>query len=397
MRISRAGCVALVTLATFIDIVAYAIAVPVLPDIGRRYGATPATIGFLFASFGVTLLLLSIPMGALSDRTGRKRPMIVGLIGLAAATVLFAFADRLAWLFVARMVQGAGDAVTWVVGLALIADLYDTRERGRMTGFVMSGASLSFMIGPSIGGWLYEIGGMRLPFLAVAAVAVAAIAAWSIVELPEAPRQIESGSVREVLRAPGMTGCIAAVIIAAATLSMLEPIGALRLDELGAGPARTGMVFGAAALSNAFLHPFFGRLSDRFGARTMTLVGLVVAGAMLPLYGLAWSYMSMLVLCVVQAGAMSLPITPSLSYMTELASSGRTENNGVGYGIYNVAWAVGLMVGPSIGGVAYERVGFARMMLMWSPAVVVMALLVARSSTRSLRVDTRRAVTGTVR
>src|SRR4051794_38123118 len=106
MRISRAMCVALVSLATFTDIVAYAIAVPVLPDIGRRYGASPATIGFLFASFGVTLLFLSIPMGAISDRSGRKRPMIVGLLALAAASVVFALADRLEWLFVARMVQG---------------------------------------------------------------------------------------------------------------------------------------------------------------------------------------------------------------------------------------------------------------------------------------------------
>src|SRR5438552_15288476 len=141
---SRGAAVALVTLATFTDIVAYSIAIPVLPDLSRRLGASPTMIGFLFASFGVTLLTVSIPMGAASDRIGRKAPMIAGLAALAAATLLFAFATTLPWLFAARLVQGAADAVTWVVGFALIADLYAADERGRATGFVMSGTSFAF-------------------------------------------------------------------------------------------------------------------------------------------------------------------------------------------------------------------------------------------------------------
>ena len=54
---------------TFTDIVAYTVAIPVLPDIGRRFGASPTIIGLLFASFGVTLLGVSMPIGAVSDRT----------------------------------------------------------------------------------------------------------------------------------------------------------------------------------------------------------------------------------------------------------------------------------------------------------------------------------------
>src|SRR2546426_2625569 len=151
-RSSRAVTVALVMLATFTDIVAYSVAVPVLPDLTRRLGASPTTIGLLFASFGVTLLGVSMPMGAMSDRIGRKAPLVGGLIALAAATFLFAFAQGLPWLFAARLVQGAADAITWVVGFALIADRYSVEERGRVTGIVMAGTSVGVMIGPSIGG-----------------------------------------------------------------------------------------------------------------------------------------------------------------------------------------------------------------------------------------------------
>src|SRR5436190_2772885 len=168
LRSHRSIAVALVTFATFTDIVAYAIAIPVLPALSRKLGASPTMIGLLFASFGVTLLTVSIPMGAISDRVGRKAPIVGGLVALFAASLLFAFADTLPWLFAARLVQGAADGITWVVGFALVADLYDSNERGRVTGIVMMGTSLAVMIGPTIGGWLYEAGGIRLPFLFVA-------------------------------------------------------------------------------------------------------------------------------------------------------------------------------------------------------------------------------------
>src|SRR5215213_4924240 len=116
VRQSRALAVALVSFAAFTDLVAYSIAVPVLPDLSRRLGASPTMIGLLFASFGVTVLAASIPMGAVSDRTGRKLPLTVAAIGLAISTAMFAYADQLWSLFAARLVQGAADAVTWVVG-----------------------------------------------------------------------------------------------------------------------------------------------------------------------------------------------------------------------------------------------------------------------------------------
>ena len=113
LRRSRGAVGAAVTLATLTDLIAYSIAVPVLPDLTRRFESSPTTIGLLFASFGATLLLVSVPMGAASDRTGRKIPLVAGMLALAGATLLFAFAEQLPMLFAARLVQGAADAVTW--------------------------------------------------------------------------------------------------------------------------------------------------------------------------------------------------------------------------------------------------------------------------------------------
>jgi MFS family permease len=60
---SRSLVLACITTATFTDLVAYSVAVPVLPDYARRFHASPTMVGLLFGSFGVALLTLSIPMG----------------------------------------------------------------------------------------------------------------------------------------------------------------------------------------------------------------------------------------------------------------------------------------------------------------------------------------------
>jgi DHA1 family solute carrier family 18 vesicular amine transporter 1/2 len=378
---SRTAVLAIVILATFTDIVAYSIAVPVLPDLSRKLGASPTTIGLLFASFGVTLLSVSIPMGAASDRIGRKGPLVAGLAGLAAATLLFAFANSLPGLFAARLAQGAADAVAWVVGLALLADVYEPSERGWATGIVMSGSSFAFMIGPSLGGWLYEIGGIRLPFIIVAVMAATAGIGAARLKLPDRQAEAEPIPVASIVRLPAVGACAAAVVVAAATISMLEPVLALQLESLGVNPGRVGIVFGVAALASAGLHPVGGRLADRFGARRLTLWGLVIFAAVLPILGLTWNFESAIVFYVIQAAAMALVIAPSVAYMGDAVSAAGIGSFGVAYGLYNVAWGAGLLGGPALGGFLFERLGFGPLTVAWAPAVVMATLLIARVGT----------------
>jgi MFS transporter, DHA1 family, solute carrier family 18 (vesicular amine transporter), member 1/2 len=358
---------------------AYSIAVPVLPDLSRRLGASPTVIGLLFASFGVTLLTVSIPMGAVSDRTGRRVPLVGGMLALAAATLLFAFGGTLPWLFAARLVQGAADAITWVVGFALIADLYRPDERGRVTGIVMSGTSFALMFGPTLGGWLYEIGGMRLPFLTVAALATIAALAFLWLDLPTEHVDRDAVPVLAVLRTPAVAACATAVIAVSSTVSMLEPVLSLHMQtNLGIGPARTGLVFGVAAVASTMLHPVFGRLADRWGARRLTMVGLMCSAGSLALLGQTWSYQSTIALYLLLASTFALVITPSLAYMGQATSEAGLGSFGVAYGLYNVAWGAGLMGGPAVGGYLFERVGFARLLLMWAPVLVVVTGVLTR-------------------
>jgi multidrug resistance protein len=379
LRDSRALAVAFVSFAAFTDLVAYSIAVPVLPDLSRRFGASPTTIGLLFAAFGLTLLGVSIPIGSVSDRMGRKAPLVGGLIALALSTVLFAVADSLAWLFAARLAQGAADAVTWVVGFALIADLYGPEERGRVMGFVMSGTSFGLMVGPSLGGWLYETGGMTLPFFAVAAFAAAAAIGFMWLRLPTAHAEREALPLARLLNAPDVATCALTVVVGASTAAMLEPAVSLWLSSsLGLGPSRVGLVFGIAAVAATGLHPLFGRFADRWGGRRVTMVGVVATALMMPVLSRAWSFESAIALYVLQGAAIALVVTPSLAFMAEATSAAGVRSFGVSYGVYNFAWGVGLLVGPAIGGFLYEQLGFQRLTLNWMLAMLVMTVLLAR-------------------
>lgn len=375
LRSSRPVALTLVACATFTDIVAYSIAVPVLPDLSHRLGASPTTIGLLFSSFGVTLLAVSLPMGTVSDRVGRKAPLVGGMIALAASTLLLAFADRLAWLFAARFVQGAADAVTWVVGFALLADVYGPDERGRAMGIVMSTTGLGLMVGPSVGGWLYEVGGLRLPFLVVAVLAAAVGAAFGVLDAPTAHAARERTSMAIMARQPAVVACVLIVTVASATVSMLEPVWPLVLaSRLALRPGQIGLIFGIGALCASLLNPIYGRLADRWGGRRLMMAGLAASAAILPAFGLATGFGSAAVVHALEMSAVALVITPSLAYMAALVTGVGMGSFGVAYGLYNFGWGVGLLGGPALGGFLLERIGFSALTVTWALAVGVAML-----------------------
>jgi len=377
--VTRGLVLACITTATFTDLVAYSVSVPILPDLATRFNASPTMIGLLFASFGVTLLTLSVPMGMLSDRIGRKGPMMFGLALLAMSTLAFAYADTLPMLFAARLVQGAADGMTWIVGFAMIADLYGPEERGRAMGLAMAGSSLGIIIGPVLGGWLYQIGGIRLPFLIVAAMAVIVLIVFAVV----APRTKGSGAsapLRRVLTHRPIAITALVVIAGSGTIAMLEPVIPLVMRaRLGLGPAAIGTLFGIAAVASTTMHPIYGRLSDRYGGRRLMMIGLIGSAFVLPLLNFATDFRSAAFAMVPMWIVFSMIITPSLMYMAEAASIAGFEAYGVVYGVYNMAWAVGLMVAPALGGFVLERAGFETLTIGWGVFLLLTSLIVARA------------------
>src|SRR5207247_5151503 len=107
------------------------------------------------------------------------------------------------------------------------------------------------------------------------------------------------------------------------------------------------------------------------------MLGLTLSACVMPLLSRAWNFQSAVAVFVLQAAVGSLAITPSLAYMAEATSEAGIGSFGVSYGLYNVAWGVGLLTGPALGGFLFERIGFTRLTLMWAPSVLSMTFLLA--------------------
>jgi DHA1 family solute carrier family 18 vesicular amine transporter 1/2 len=318
-------------------------------------------------------------MGGMSDRIGRRLPLLAGAIGLAVTSVVFAMSTTLPWLFVARFMQGAADAVTWVVGLALVADLYAEDERGRVMGLVMSGTTVGFLVGPSAGGWLYETGGPRLPYLVVAGLAALCAAGFAWLQPPAHISGSEPVRLLSLLRVRAVAICVATITLGGGALALIEPTLALHLaDALDLGPGRIGAVLGGAAVVSAVLHPVMGRLADAGRQRRLMLAGLAGIAVMLPLLALPRTFAGAALLYALFTLPIVAMVTPSLAYMADATAGAGVRSFGVAYGVYNCAWALGLLLGPALGGLAYERLGFARLTLVAAIVLLLATLLLSR-------------------
>ena len=109
-------------------------------------GDDPALVGLAMGIYGLTQGFLQIPFGVASDRFGRKRVMVIGLVIFAAGSVLAAMAPTMAWLVAGRALQGAG-AISAAV-TALLAD--QTRDTVRTKAMAMVGASIGLMFAISL-------------------------------------------------------------------------------------------------------------------------------------------------------------------------------------------------------------------------------------------------------
>jgi predicted MFS family arabinose efflux permease len=107
------------------------------------------------------------------------------------------------------------------------------------------------------------------------------------------------------------------------------------------------------------------------------MVGLILAAAVLPFLSRTSSFMPAVVFYALEAAAIALVVTPSLSFMAAASSREGGESFGLAYGLYNVGWGVGLLAGPAAGGFLFERLGFARLALSWAAAIVLTTLAVA--------------------
>jgi len=153
-----------------------------LPAIGRSLGTGADDLPWVVNGYLLPLSALLLLGGALGDRYGRRRLLIVGVALFAAASAGCAAAPDLAWLLAGRILQGIGSALLLPNSLAILGGAFAGEARGRAIGTWAAVGAMAGAIGPVLGGWLIDTVGWPAIFLINLPVAAGAILlAWRFV------------------------------------------------------------------------------------------------------------------------------------------------------------------------------------------------------------------------
>jgi DHA1 family tetracycline resistance protein-like MFS transporter len=175
-------------IVVFVDLLGFSLILPLLPYYAKEFGATPAVIGLLTASYAAASLIGAPLLGRFSDRFGRRPILLLSvagtfigflILGLAepigrglANLIAPAFANVfiLGALFFSRILDGlTGGNIT--VAQAYISDITDEKNRAKGLGLIGAAFGLGFIIGPAVGGLLSGSGHYSIPAFAAAGLA----------------------------------------------------------------------------------------------------------------------------------------------------------------------------------------------------------------------------------
>jgi len=182
----RAEFIALIAALMAANALAIDVMLPALGQMSETFNITSENDRqFVISAYMLGFGLAQIVYGPLSDRFGRRAPLLAGLAIYTVSAVLAAFAPTFATLLILRMIQGVGAAATRVIATSIVRDLY----AGRAMAEVMSLVFMVFMAVPILAPGLGQIvmlatGNWHSIFLFMAALAVALIV-WTVIRLPE--------------------------------------------------------------------------------------------------------------------------------------------------------------------------------------------------------------------
>src|SRR6185295_8748153 len=146
----------IIFLTILVNLIGFGIIIPLLPFYAQTFGASPLTIGLLFASFSVAQMFASPVLGAWSDKYGRRPVLIFSLVGTVVSFVMLALAHSLAMLFAARLVDGlSGGNIS--TARAYIGDITEPKDRARAYGLIGMAFGLGFIFGPALSGLLAKV------------------------------------------------------------------------------------------------------------------------------------------------------------------------------------------------------------------------------------------------
>ena len=345
--VSLASIFGLRMLGLFLILPVFAVHAKSLPG-----GDDATLVGLAMGMYGLTQAIGQIPFGIASDRYGRKRIIVIGLLLFIIGSLIAAIDTHVMWVIIGRAVQGAG-AVSAAV-TALIAD--STREEHRTKAMALVGGSIGLTYAASlvVSPLLYASIGMSGMFVFVALLAAAAIAVVVFIVPKAPPRPPERASFAQVLADPELLrmnfGVFALHAIQMSMFVVLPNVlvnaGGMPIDQHWKIYLPVVLVSFVLMLPPIFLGEKRGQMKMVFVSSIFLLL-LVELGLRAAVAQTELSVSMLVSLLLAFFVAFNILEASQPSLVSRLAPAGA---RGAALGVYNTMQAIGLFAGGAGGG-----------------------------------------------
>ena len=341
---------------------------PIVPLLAASLGADAVQVGLINGVFMMTACGLSIPSGLVSDRLGRRLPLLGGLLLLAASSVLLYQSENLPQVALIYLFFGVGLSTFSPALMAYVGDITPPESRGRAFGRYTMAMYAGMTLGPAAGGLLAQELGLRPVFPAAGAVLCAMfLVAFFCLPMPDEKGRIRGAapavipSLRGLAGNRPLTACLVAVLGCCLGYGTFVTFMPLYLKDLGMDTMQVGLVFAAGALTNTLARLPAGRLCDSVRDRSMLVAaGLALFALALAAFGLCRGAPSFMA-C---AGLMGIGMGTAFTVICALiADAVPREMRGLAVGCYNTSIYAGMLVssvgmGPVVKGAGFRAAFF---------------------------------------
>ena len=346
-------------LTILVNLIGFGIIIPLLPFYAERFGASPLTIGLLFASFSISQLVAAPLLGDWSDRYGRRPVLIFSLLGTVVSFVMLAVAQSMTMLFVARIIDGlSGGNIS--TARAYVADVTESKDRARAYGLIGAAFALGFILGPALSGLLANISYSAPIWAAAGVTLVAAGVAW--LWLPETVHRAQAGTgmpfrnLATLLRRPNIGRVLAIDFVYWLSFAIFQTTFALFTERrFQFDVSRTGYFFSVFGILGVIVQGGFIRpIVQRLGDKSTFIVGVVCSIIGLIGATLTHSVMWFAVMLVPLAFGIGFG-HPTVSSL--VSKTARDDEQGRVQGAASAVESLGHTVGPVWGNAALQRFG----------------------------------------